>query len=61
MEDFGLFYGHLVYFTYAIWHILWPFGIYIYGSLVIISRFGMLYQDKQWQPWYCHSYTYICM
>jgi hypothetical protein len=32
MEDFGIFYGHLVYFV-AIWYILWPFGIF-YGYLV---------------------------
>jgi hypothetical protein len=27
MEDVGLFYGHLVYYT-AIWYILLPFGIF---------------------------------
>jgi hypothetical protein len=32
MEDFGLFYGHLVYFT-AILYILWPLGIFC-GHLV---------------------------
>jgi hypothetical protein len=26
MENVGIFYGHLVYFT-AIWYILWTFGI----------------------------------
>jgi hypothetical protein len=49
----------------AIWYILWPFGIfcghleyfmaiwYIYfvAILVSFSRFGMLYQEKIWQPW----------
>jgi hypothetical protein len=27
MENIGIFYGHLVYFT-AIWYILWIFGIF---------------------------------
>jgi hypothetical protein len=27
LGDFGVFYGHLVYFA-AIWYILWPFGIF---------------------------------
>jgi hypothetical protein len=43
MEDFGLFYGHLVYFTYiwytyftAILFILLPLGIF-YGNLVYFS------------------------
>jgi hypothetical protein len=31
MEDVGIFYGHLVYFT-AIWYILRPFGVF-YGYL----------------------------
>jgi hypothetical protein len=35
-EDFGLFYGNLVYFT-AIWYILWPVGI------LDISLFGILF------------------
>jgi hypothetical protein len=33
MEDVGIFYGHLAYFT-AIWYILWSFDIfygYIFG------------------------------
>jgi ABC-type spermidine/putrescine transport system permease subunit II len=37
MEDFGIFYGHLVYFT-AIWYVLWPFRI-VYGHLVYFSPF----------------------
>jgi hypothetical protein len=40
MEDIGILYDHLVYFT-AIWNILWPFGIF-YGYLVYFSRVGML-------------------
>jgi hypothetical protein len=39
MDDVGLFYSHLVYFT-AIWYILWPFGIF-YDPLVYFSHFGM--------------------
>jgi hypothetical protein len=27
MDDVGIFYGHLVYFT-AIWHAFWTFGIF---------------------------------
>jgi hypothetical protein len=42
MEDDGLFYSHLVYFT-AIWHILWPFYIffvlwYIFPLLVYCKK-----------------------
>jgi hypothetical protein len=35
IEDVGLFYGHLAYFT-AIWYILWQFGI-LHGHVVNIS------------------------
>jgi hypothetical protein len=48
IEDVGIFYGHLVYFT-AIWCISKPFGIF-YGNLVYFSRFGMLYQGKSGNP-----------
>jgi hypothetical protein len=48
IEDVGVFYGHLAYFT-AIWYILWPFGIF-YGHLVYFSRFGMLYKEKSGNP-----------
>jgi hypothetical protein len=44
MEDFGIFNGHLVYFT-AIWHTLWPLG-----CLVYFFRFGILYQEKSGNP-----------
>jgi hypothetical protein len=44
MENAGIFYGHLEYFT-AIWYILWPFG-----NVVVIwymfPRFGILCQEK---------------
>jgi hypothetical protein len=42
---FGLFYGYLVYFV-AIWYILWLFDT----LRCIISRFGMLYQEKSGNP-----------
>jgi hypothetical protein len=41
MENIGIFYGHLEYFT-AIWYILWPFGnvvviwyLYIYFPILV--------------------------
>jgi hypothetical protein len=43
--QFGIFYGHLVYFM-AIWYILWPFGIF-YGPLVY---FGTLHLDRSGNP-----------
>jgi hypothetical protein len=48
MEDVGIFYGRLVYFT-SIWiPILWPFGI-----LYLIHCFPFWYvvPRKIWQPW----------
>jgi hypothetical protein len=55
MENRGIFYDHLVYFT-AIGNILWPFGIFC-GHLVyfvaiwyIFPRFGILYQEKSGNP-----------
>jgi hypothetical protein len=48
MEDVGIFYAPLVYFT-AIWSSLWPFGIFD-GYLVYISRFGKLCQEKSGNP-----------
>jgi hypothetical protein len=46
INDFGLFYSHLVYFC--------PFGIF-YGFYVgmqeyLFSRFGMLYEEKSGNP-----------
>jgi hypothetical protein len=41
MDDVGTFYDHLVYFT-TFGYILWPFDI--------LSRFGMLYQEKSGNP-----------
>jgi hypothetical protein len=48
MEDVGIFYGPMVYFT-ATWYILWSFGIF-YGCSVYFPRFGMLYQEKSGNP-----------
>jgi hypothetical protein len=52
---FGLFYGHLVYFT-AIWSILRPFGIFVghFAYFVVIwymsPRLGKLHQEKSGIP-----------
>jgi hypothetical protein len=48
MENLGVFYDHLVYFT-AIGNILWPFGIFC-GHLVYFPCFGILYQEKSGNP-----------
>jgi hypothetical protein len=48
MEDMGVFYGDLVYFT-AIRYILWTCGIFC-GNLVYFSHFGMLYQERSGNP-----------
>jgi hypothetical protein len=57
MEDFGIFYGHLVY-CMAIWFIEWPFGLF-YGHLVFFTAiwyisllFGIFFlvPRKIWQP-----------
>jgi hypothetical protein len=47
-RPFGLFFGHLVYFT-AIWYIFGHFGIF-YGYLLYFYRFGMLCQEKFGNP-----------
>jgi hypothetical protein len=56
LRPFGLFYGHLVYFT-AFWSILRPFGIfcghleYLWSfGIHIFPRFGMLHQEKSGNP-----------
>jgi hypothetical protein len=41
MENDGIFYGHLEYFT-VIWYILWPY----------FPHFGMLCQEKSGNPAY---------
>jgi hypothetical protein len=51
MENVGIFYDHLQYFT-AIWYILLPIGT-VCGNLVYFSRFGMFGRRKIWQPWSC--------
>jgi hypothetical protein len=48
IENLGIFYEHLVYFT-VIGSILWPFGIFVV-IWYIFPRFGMLYQEKSANP-----------
>jgi hypothetical protein len=48
IENLGIFYEHLVYFT-AILTILWPFGIFC-GHLVNFSPFWYVVPRKIWQP-----------
>jgi hypothetical protein len=48
MEDIGIFYVHLVYFT-AFWYILWTLRT-LSGYLVYFSRFGMLQREKSGNP-----------
>jgi hypothetical protein len=48
MENLGIFYDHLVYFT-ANENSLRPFGIFC-GNLVYFSRFGILDQEKSGNP-----------
>jgi hypothetical protein len=57
MEDVGIFYGHLVYFTFDILHghlvyvhILCSFGIF-YGYMVYFLPFWYIVPIKIWQPW----------
>jgi hypothetical protein len=50
MENVGIFYDHLEYFT-AIWCRLFKFGI-VCGHLLYFSRFGMFGPRKIWQPWF---------
>jgi hypothetical protein len=49
MENLGIFYDHMVYFT-AIRNILRPFGIF-YDHLLYISPFWYFVPKKIWQPW----------
>jgi hypothetical protein len=48
MEDVGIFYGHLVYFT-DIRYILWPLVTFS-GSLVYLFPFWYVVARKIWQP-----------
>jgi hypothetical protein len=49
MEDVGIFYVQLVNFP-AIWHILWPFGIFSH-VLVHLYPFWYVVSRKIWHPW----------
>jgi hypothetical protein len=48
MENDGIFYVNLVYFT-AIGNTLWPFGIF-WGHLIYFSPFWYVVPRKIWQP-----------
>jgi hypothetical protein len=48
MEDVGIFYGHLVYFTTILYIFIdnWC----IFDNLIYFSRFGKLHQEKSGNP-----------
>jgi hypothetical protein len=48
MENAGVFYDHLEYFT-VIWYILWPFGN-VMVIWYIFPRFGKLCPEKSGNP-----------
>jgi hypothetical protein len=48
MENAGIFYGHLEYFT-IIWYLLWPLGNVVV-IWYIFPRFGILCQDESGSP-----------
>jgi hypothetical protein len=50
MEDVGIFYSYLVYFT-TIWSILWPFGIHMLLLFDTFFPFWYAVPRKIWQPW----------
>jgi hypothetical protein len=56
MENLGILYDHLVYFT-AIGNTLRPFGI-LFGHLVYFSPFWYFVQRKIWQPW-CEAQFFL--
>jgi hypothetical protein len=57
MENDGIFYGHLEYFT-VIWCMLWPFG-----KVVVIwygfPRFGIMCHEKSGNPGTHTSQSYF--
>jgi hypothetical protein len=57
MENTGIFYEHLAYFT-AIGNILWSFGIFC-GHLIYFSPFWYLVPRKFWQPCFAFGPTHI--
>jgi hypothetical protein len=48
LRSFGVFYGHLEYFT-VIWYILRPFGKFC-DYLANFPQFGLFYQEKSGNP-----------
>jgi hypothetical protein len=57
MENLGILYDKLVYFT-AIINILWPFGIFC-DNLVYFSPFCYFGLRKVWQPCAIFSTVYV--
>jgi hypothetical protein len=49
MEDDGILYGHLVYFT-ANREILWPFGTFCGHLIFPPPLFGILYKENSGNP-----------
>jgi hypothetical protein len=49
MENAGIFYGHLVYFT-AIWYILWPCGNVVVIWYIFFRFSAFLCQEKSGNP-----------
>jgi hypothetical protein len=50
MENVGIFYGHLEYFT-DIWYILWQFGKLV-AIWIIFPCFGIMCLEKSGNPAY---------
>jgi hypothetical protein len=49
MENLGMFYDHLVYFT-VIENFFGPFGIFLWSFGIFSPRFGILYHEKSGNP-----------
>jgi hypothetical protein len=49
MENEGIFFGNLEYFT-VIWYILWPFGNAVVILYIFPRFFGILCQEKSGNP-----------
>jgi hypothetical protein len=46
MENAGIFYGHLEYFT-VIWYLLWPFGNVVVNWYTYFPSFWYMYSAKK--------------
>jgi hypothetical protein len=49
MEDVGILFGHLAFFT-SIWCIVLPFGMYMLWLVGIFFQFWCVVPRKIWQP-----------